>query len=147
MEFVAPGTYRFELAISFPSTMKNPFELPAGMAMDFETTGHREAAGEITLKGPVEKDALAKWLAADTYKDLRDKDLTVTRLELTQTAQPGASEDQLLIDYMDCFRVATEHVDACVACQNEQYCPAGAPILEHFVQAQDAYQQRENIRS
>jgi hypothetical protein len=46
---------------------------------------------------------------------------------------------------LDCIRVASKHVDSCVACQNEQYCEAGEPILYHFGQAQDRYQRRESL--
>jgi hypothetical protein len=92
MEIVAAGTYNFDLDVRFPRMMKNPFELPAGMTRDFESTTRRGASGEITLKFPVGKDALAKWLATNRFTDLAGRNLTVTRLELIQNGGAGGAQ-------------------------------------------------------
>ncbi|WP_216586612.1 hypothetical protein [Streptomyces brasiliscabiei] len=128
MKIVEPGTYDFDLAVTFPAAMK---------------TGYRGSSGKLTVKDPVAKDALAKRLT-DRLTDLAGKDITVTRLELTPTSGPTVAE-QAVIDYLDCIRVAAEHVDSCEACQNEQYCEAGEPILCHFELALDRYRRRESL--
>lgn len=123
--------------------MTNPFAFPASMAMDFETTT-RGATGKTTIKDAVDKDALAKQLATDTFKGLVGKDLTLTRLELTPTSGP-TPEEQMFFDYLDCFRLATKHVGSSVTCQNEKCCEAGEPALFHLALPQDALQQREYL--
>lgn len=128
MKIVEPGTYDFDLAVTFPAAMK---------------TGYRGSSGKLTVKDPVVKDVLAKRLT-DRLTDLAGKDLTVTRLELTATSGPTVAE-QAVIDYLDCVRVAAKHVDSCEACQNEQYCEAGEPILYHFELALDRYRRRESL--
>lgn len=144
MEIVEPGTYDFDFGVSFPTAMKDLFELPGSMARDSEWTTHRRATGKLTIKGPVEKGALAERLVKETFEGLAGEDFTVTRLELTPTAGPTVGE-QVVLDYLDCIRVAGKHVDSCVACQNEQYCEAGEPILYHFGQALDRYRRRESL--
>lgn len=128
MKIVEPGTYDFYLAVSFPAAMK---------------TGYRGSSGRLTVKDPVGKGALAKRLT-DRLTDLAGRDFTVTRLELTPSSGPTVAE-QAVIDYMDCIRVAAEHVDSCLACQNEEYCEAGEPILYHFELALDRYRRRESL--
>jgi hypothetical protein len=140
MEIVEPGTYDFDLGVSFPTPVKELLELPGSVARDSEWTTFRRATGKTTLKNPIEKDALA----AETFEDLASEDLTVKRLELTPTSGPTV-EEQVVLDYLACIRVAGKHVDSCVACQNEQYCEAGEPILDHFELARDRYQRREGL--
>jgi hypothetical protein len=144
MEIVEPGTYDFDLGVSFPTPMKDLFELPGSMARDSEWTTYRRATGKITIKEPVEKEALAERLAKETFEDLAGEELKVARLELTPTSAPTVAE-QAVLDYMDCLRVAGKHVDSCAACQNEQYCEAVEPILYHFELALDRYQRRESL--
>ncbi|WP_162467249.1 hypothetical protein [Streptomyces cavernae] len=143
MEIVEPGTYDFDLGVSFPTPMKELFELPGSMAKDSEWTTFRRATGKTTLKDPIEKDALAERLSAEAFEDLAE-DVTVERLELTLTSVPTV-EEQVVLDYLACIRVAGKHVDSCVACQNEQYCEAGEPILYHFGLALDRYRRRESL--
>ncbi|MEU0896852.1 hypothetical protein [Streptomyces massasporeus] len=142
MEIVEPGTYDFELDVTFPAAMKST--LAASVARDFGASTYRGSSGKITVKDPVEKDALAKRLAADTLTGLAGKDLTVTRLELTPTSGPTV-EEQAVLDYTDCVRVAAKHVDSCLACQNDQYCEAGEPIPYDFELALDRYLRRESL--
>src|SRR4051794_39098483 len=131
MEIVEPGTYGFDLGVSFPTPVKDLSELPGSMSRDSEWTTFRRATGKTTVKEPVEKDALAERLAAVTFKGLASEDVTVAHLELIPTLGPTVAE-QVVLDYLDCIRVAGKHVDSCVACQNEQHCEAGEPILYHF---------------
>ncbi|MFG2463359.1 hypothetical protein ACGFWE_40790 [Streptomyces sp. NPDC048523] len=128
MEIVEPGTYAFDLAVTFPAAMKSSY---------------RGSSGKITVKDPVEKEALAKRLT-DRLTGLAGKDLTVTRLELTPTSGPTV-EEQAVLDYLNCIRVAAKHVDFCLACQNEQNCEAAEPILYHLELALDRYQRRESL--
>lgn len=128
MKIVEPGTYDFDLDVTFPAAMK---------------TGYRGSSGKLTVKDAVGKDALAKRLV-DRLTDLAGKDLAVTRLELTPVSGPTVAE-QAVIDYLDCARIAAKHMDSCGACKNEQYCEAGEPIMYHFELALDLYQRRESL--
>ncbi|MEU9413237.1 hypothetical protein AB0E08_47160 [Streptomyces sp. NPDC048281] len=129
METVEPGTYDFDLGVTFPAAMKNTY---------------RGSSGRITIKDLVAKDALAKTLVTDTLTGLAGKDVTVTRLELTPTSGPTV-EEQAVCDYLDCIRGVARHVGSCKACQNGQYCEAAEPILYHFELAQDRYQRRGSL--
>ncbi|MBP5888720.1 MULTISPECIES: hypothetical protein [Streptomyces] len=129
MKIVEPGTYDFDLEVTFPAAMKSTY---------------RGSSGRITIKDSVEKDVLAERLAAETLTGLAGKVLTITRLELTPTSGPTVAE-QAVIDYLDCIRVAAKHMDSCEACQNEQYCEVGEPILYHFELALDRYRRRESL--
>jgi hypothetical protein len=144
MEIVEPGTYDFDLGVSFPTPMKDLLELPGSTARDSEWTTFRRATSMFTVKEPVEKGALAERLVKETFEGLASEDVTVMRLELTPVSGPTVAE-QAVIDYLDCIRVAAKHVDSCEACQNEQYCEAGEPILYHFELALDRYRRRESL--
>ncbi|GGX58936.1 hypothetical protein [Streptomyces chartreusis] len=144
MEIVEPGTYDFDLDVSFPTPMKELLELPGFTARHSEWTTFRRATSKVTVKGPVEKGALAERLVKETFEGLASEDVTVIRLELTPTSGPTVAE-LAVTDYMDCIRVAANHVDSCEACQNERFCETGEPILDHFELARDRYQRRESL--
>ncbi|MFE7077225.1 hypothetical protein ACFU96_44785 [Streptomyces sp. NPDC057620] len=129
MEIVESGTYEFRLDVNFPATTPYPFKLAASMARRPESAACRGTTGKLTLKELIEKDALVRrLLAGESFEVLASQDLTVTRVELIPTAGPTV-EEEVVLDRMACIRVATKHVDSCVACQDGQYCEAGEPIF------------------
>ncbi len=105
MEIVEPGTYEFDLGVSFPTSRRDLFERPGSMARDSDWTTYRRATGQLTIKEPVEKGALAEQLVKETFEGLVGEDVTVARLELTPTAGPTV-EEQVVLDYLACIRVA-----------------------------------------